>query len=168
MAGAAQDGRILAESRRLRLFTLFILYVAQGVPIGLFWFAIPAWMAAKGADAGDVGYVLGWTALPWTLKLVNGFVMDRYTFLPMGRRRSWIAGSQATMIALLAMAALFSPGVDDLLLLAFAGFVVNMATTFQDVAVDGLAVDITQDDERARASGMMFGASRSGWPPRPR
>ena len=162
MAGAAQDGRILAESRRLRLFTLFILYVAQGVPIGLFWFAIPAWMAANGADAADVGYVLGWTALPWTLKLVNGFVMDRYTFLPMGRRRSWILGSQATMIALLAMAALFSPGVDDLLLLAFAGFVVNMATTFQDVAVDGLAVDITQDDERARASGMMFGGQSIG------
>jgi len=42
---------ILAENRRLRLFTLFILYVAQGVPLGLFWFAIPAWMAANGADA---------------------------------------------------------------------------------------------------------------------
>ena len=85
---------VLAEHRALRLFTLFILYVAQGVPIGLFWFAIPAWMAANGAGAADVGYVLGLTALPWTLKLVNGFIMDRYTFLPMGRRRVWIAGAQ--------------------------------------------------------------------------
>ena len=73
----ATDRRwILAENRSLRLFTLFILYVAQGVPIGLFWFAIPAWMAANGAGAADVGYVLALTALPWTLKLVNGFIMD--------------------------------------------------------------------------------------------
>jgi len=130
----APDGKfILAQSSRLRLFTLFILYVAQGVPIGLFWTAIPAWMAANGASAADVGYVLGLTALPWTLKLVNGFIMDRYTFMAMGRRRCWIAG-----------------------------FVVNMATTFQDVAVDGLAVDIMEEDERARASGMMFGGQYIG------
>jgi MFS transporter, PAT family, beta-lactamase induction signal transducer AmpG len=52
--------------------------------------------------------------------------------------------------------------VDDILLLGLAGFVVNMATTFQDVAVDGLAVDIMEEDERARASGMMFGGQSIG------
>ncbi|RIV89255.1 MFS transporter [Aurantiacibacter zhengii] len=157
------DGRlILAQSGSLRLFTLFILYVAQGVPIGLFWFAIPAWMATNGADASDIGYVLGLTALPWTLKLVNGFIMDRYTFLPMGRRRAWIAGAQCVMIALLIACAVMRPDVDDILLLGIAGFVVNMATTFQDVAVDGLAVDIMEEEERARASGMMFGGQSIG------
>ena len=48
------------------------------------------------------------------------------------------------------------------MLLGIAGFVVNMATTFQDVAVDGLAVDIMEEDERARASGMMFGGQSIG------
>lgn len=163
MASIAEDARmVLVGSRPLRLFTVFILYVAQGVPIGLFWFAIPAWMAARGADAADVGYVLGLTALPWTLKLVNGFIMDRYTFLAMGRRRVWIVGAQATMIVLLAAAALAEPQVDDVLLLGLAGFAVNMATTFQDVAVDGLAVDIMEEEERARASGMMFGGQSIG------
>jgi MFS transporter, PAT family, beta-lactamase induction signal transducer AmpG len=153
---------ILTESRPLRLFTLFILYVAQGVPIGLFWFAIPAWMAAKGAEAADVGYVLGLTALPWTLKLVNGFIMDRYTFLPMGRRRVWIVGAQLVMILLLIACAAVGPGVDDVLLLGIAGFAVNVATAFQDVAVDGLAVDIMEEEEHARASGMMFGGQSIG------
>jgi PAT family beta-lactamase induction signal transducer AmpG len=153
---------ILVQSRRLRLFTLFILYAAQGVPIGLFWFAIPTWMATNGADAADVGYVLGLTALPWTLKLVNGFIMDRYTWLPMGRRRVWIAGAQITMIVLLICAAALAPKADDIVLLGLAGFLVNMAVTFQDVAVDGLAVDIMEEDERARASGMMFGGQAVG------
>lgn len=162
MSQTAGSRWILSESRPLRLLTLFVLYVAQGVPIGLFWFAIPAWMAAHGADAGDVGYVLGLTALPWTLKLVNGFIMDRYTFLAMGRRRIWIIGAQAVMILLLIGCAAVGPEVKDVLLLGIAGFAVNVATAFQDVAVDGLAVDIMEEEERARASGMMFGGQSIG------
>ena len=160
--GVAGSRRILAESKSLRLSTVFVLYIAQGVPLGLFWFAIPAWMAANGANAPDVGYVLGLTALPWTLKLVNGFIMDRYTFLAMGRRRIWIIGAQLAMIVLLVSCAVIGPGATDISLLGFAGFVVNMATTFQDVAVDGMAVDIVEEGERARASGMMFGGQAIG------
>ena len=160
--GRAGNRWILAESRSLRLSTLFILYVAQGVPIGLFWFAIPVWMAANGASAPDVGYVLALTALPWTLKFANGFIMDRYTFLAMGRRRIWIIGAQMVIIVLLVSCALIGPGATDISLLGITGFVVNMATTFQDVAVDGMAVDIMEEEERARASGMMFGGQAIG------
>lgn len=155
-------GLALSQSGRLRLLSVFILYVAQGVPIGLFWFAIPAWMAANGASAGDVAYVLGLTALPWSLKLVNGFLMDRYTFLAMGRRRAWLIGAQLVMIALFLACAMLAPGVEDIALLGAIGFAVNAATTFQDVAVDGLAVDIMEEEERARASGMMFGGQAIG------
>jgi PAT family beta-lactamase induction signal transducer AmpG len=119
-------------------------------------------MVANGASAADVGYVFGLTTLPWTLKLVNSFIMDRYTFLAMGRRRIWIIGAQLVMIALLAGGALIGPGVTDILLLGIAGFVVNMATTFEDVAVDGMAVDIMEEEERARASAMMFGGQSIG------
>ena len=152
----------LSESRTLRLFAVFLLYVAQGVPIGLFWFAIPAWMAANGASAADVAYVLGLTALPWSLKFVNGFIMDRYTFLAMGRRRVWLIGAQLVLIASLLAAAAISPAASDIWLLGAIGFAVNAATTFQDVAVDGLAVDIMEEEERSRASGMMFGGQSIG------
>ncbi|MFO6448633.1 MFS transporter [Erythrobacter sp. NE805] len=153
---------VLERSRPLRLFTLFILYVGQGMPIGLFWFAVPAWMAVNGASAADIGTVAAWTALPWSLKLVNGFFMDRYTYLPMGRRRLWIIAAQMTMVAALLTAALVDPGARDTAILAAIGFAVNVATTFQDVAVDGLAVDIMSEDERARGSGMMFGGQSIG------
>jgi PAT family beta-lactamase induction signal transducer AmpG len=163
LATTAQSGALVLEhSRPLRLFTLFILYVGQGMPIGLFWFAIPAWMAVNGASAADVGSVAALTALPWSLKLVNGFIMDRYTFLPMGRRRAWILGAQAVMIGSLVVAAIINPSVTDVATLGAIGFTVNMATTFQDVAVDGLAVDIMTEDERARGSGMMFGGQSIG------
>ncbi|MCB2047440.1 MAG: MFS transporter [Novosphingobium sp.] len=162
MTSEAWQAGVLVHSRPLRLFTLFILYVAQGVPIGLFWFAVPAWMASNGAKTLDVGYVLAMTSLPWTLKLFNGFIMDRYAFLPMGRRRAWIIGAQSVMIALMLGAAVIQPGVNDVTVLAAIGFAVNLATTFQDVAVDGMAVDIMQEEERARGSGMMFGGQAIG------
>lgn len=153
---------MLERSRPLRLFTLFILYVGQGLPIGLFWFAIPTWMAVNGASAAEVGSVAALTALPWSLKLVNGFIMDRYTFLAMGRRRVWILGAQIVMIASLLIAAVINPAVNDVAILGAIGFAVNMATTFQDVGVDGLAVDIMTEDERSRGSGMMFGGQSIG------
>ncbi|MBX7526511.1 MFS transporter [Qipengyuania vesicularis] len=146
----------------MRLFTLFILYVGQGMPIGLFWFAIPAWMAVNGASAADVGSVAALTALPWSLKFTNGFFMDRYTYLPMGRRRAWILGAQGLMIVVLIVGALLSPAVTDIAILGALGFMLNTATAFQDVAVDGLAVDIMTEEERARGSGMMFGGQSIG------
>lgn len=160
--GAQADWWTLSANKPLRLFTLFLFYVGQGVPIGLFWFAIPAWMATNGASAEDVTYVLGFTTLPWSLKLVNGFLMDRYTFFPMGRRRIWLIGAQIVMIAIFLICALVRPEVDDVMFLAAAGFAANVATTFQDVAVDGLAVDIMEADEQATGSGMMFGGQAIG------
>lgn len=161
--GAAKDLRpALNQSSRLRLVSVFILYVAQGVPLGLFWVAIPAWMAANGASASDLAFVLGLTALPWSLKLVNGFIMDRYTFLAMGRRRVWLIGAQLVLVVSLLVCAALSPAVGDIWLLGAIAFAVNAATTFQDVAVDGLAVDIMEEHERARASGMMFGGQAIG------
>ena len=159
---APNTGLILEQSRKLRLFTLFILYGGQGMPIGLFWFAIPAWMAVNGASAADVGSVGALTALPWSLKLANGFIMDRYIFLAMGRRRAWILGAQGVMILSLIVAAALDPQASDVALLGALGVTVNLATTFQDVGVDGLAVDIMTEDERARGSGMMFGGQSIG------
>lgn len=155
-------GGVLAENRTLRLATIFILYIAQGVPIGLFWYAIPAWMAAQGADAQDIAWVLGLTALPWSLKFVNGLLMDRYSFLPMGRRRGWILGAQLVMIALFISAAIIQPSAQDVLLLGMLSFIGNAATTFQDVGVDGMAVDLLQPGERARGGAMMFGGQLIG------
>jgi PAT family beta-lactamase induction signal transducer AmpG len=152
----------ISEHKNLRFFCIFIMYVAQGVPVGLFFFAIPAWLAANGASALEVGSYVGATALPWSLKFVNGFLMDRFAFLAMGRRRAWLIGAQIVMVAGLLGLALTNPAVTDIALLSTFSFAINAATTFQDVAIDGLAVDLVPDPERARANGLMFGGQSVG------
>ncbi len=165
MAGqndAAGGGLILTRSKPLRLLTLFLFYFTQGFPIGLFFYAVPAWMAANGRSSAETAAVVAVSGLPWTLKLVNGFLMDRYTFLAMGRRRVWIIGAQSLMVLVFLIGAALSPLPGDVALLSAIGFAANMAVTFQDVGIDGLAVDIMAEDERAKASGIMFGGQMLG------
>ena len=152
----------LERSKAIRFLTVFLFYVTQGFPLGLFFYAIPAYMASSGATTGEIASVVGLSNLPWTLKLVNGFLMDRYTFLPMGRRRIWLIGAQATLVAMLLVGAILAPEGRDVLLLSTFGFIINSATTFQDVAIDGMVVDILGEGEQARAGGIMFGAQGFG------
>lgn len=156
------DSLVLSTSKPLRLLTLILFYFTQGFPIGLFFYAIPAWMSASGASTAQVASVVSAASLPWTLKLVNGFLIDRYTFLPMGRRRAWIIGAQGMAVLALLAGALAAPSPGDVFLLSVVAFCANSAITFQDVGIDSLAVDIMPDDERAKAAGIMFGAQLLG------
>jgi len=79
---------ILAERSLLRYISFAALYVAQGLPYGLVLVAMPAWMAKQGLSAGEIGSFTGFVALPWSFKFLGGPVMDRFGYLPMGRRRS--------------------------------------------------------------------------------
>ena len=152
----------LSEHRTLRFVTLFLLYFAQGLPFGLIDFALPAWLAQNGASAAAIGGVLALVALPWTFKLAYGFMMDRYAFLAMGRRRPWIIVGQFGLVAGFLAMAVVNPGVHQISLLAAFAFAVGLASAVQDVAVDGLAVDILPADEIERVNGYMFGGQAIG------
>ena len=89
---------VLTDSKRLRVMALVLLYLTQGFPLGLFNIAIPAWMASQGVGAGEIAAVVATSALPWSLKLAKGFILDRYAYLPMGRRRAWIIGAQFALV----------------------------------------------------------------------
>ena len=152
----------LDENRTLRIFTIFLLYAGQGIPIGLFDFAIPGWMAVNGASASEIGYVVAMAGLPWSFKFLNGFLMDRYTLLSMGRRRVWIAGAQLVIVASLLIFAFIDPGPREYILLGIIAMIVNSAVTFQDVAVDGLTIDILPNSDQGIGGAMMTGGQALG------
>jgi PAT family beta-lactamase induction signal transducer AmpG len=152
----------LSEHRHLRMATLFLLYVAQGLPLGLMEFALPAWMAQSGASAAAIGAVLAALMLPWTFKLAYGFLMDRYAFLAMGRRRPWIIVSQFALVASLIAMAVADPGAAQVGALTAFAFLLGLSSAAQDVATDGLAVDILPPDEIERTNGVMFGGQAIG------
>ncbi|MCH7741484.1 MAG: MFS transporter [Proteobacteria bacterium] len=153
----------LKDHRNLRFFALGLLYVAQGLPIGLFQVAIPAWMASQGLSAAQVGTFIAIAFLPWSFKLLAGPVMDRFSFPPMGRRRPWVLGAQAGIVLALLLIVVVDPDLESgFMLLAGLGFCANSFGAIQDVAVDGMAIDILEEDERARANAFMFGGQTIG------
>ena len=147
--------KILVDSRRLRLTLFTAAYVSQGVPIGLLTIALPAYLAEHGMTLAQIAWYQGIVGLPWGFKLIGGPLMDRFAFPPMGRRRPWILGAQAGLtLSLLSLVAVTDP-LAELGLVVVLAFTVNACAALQDVAVDGMAIDVLPEDERGRANAFM-------------
>ncbi|MBK7377008.1 MAG: MFS transporter [Chitinophagaceae bacterium] len=152
----------LSDNTFLRYFNFIALYFAQGVPEGMLFFGIPAWMAMNGKTAGEIAGFAIVCGLPWSFKFIVAPLMDRYTYLPMGRKRPWVIfGQLGLMAGCIAMAYLPDP-LNNLNLLMAAGFVISFFGAFQDVATDGMAVDIIPIHQQARANGLMWGSKIIG------
>ncbi len=158
----------LSRHQWLRFGTFTAFYFVQGVPIGLFSVALPIYFANAGATGGQVATYTSIIALPWAFKLVVGPLMDRFTFLPMGFRRPWVIGTQTGLALSLVVLSLFSlPGDPSILVLTIFGFGCNVFSASQDVATDGMAIDMLKENERGRANAFMacgqaLGASSFG------
>ena len=146
----------------LRYFSFAILYVAQGIPEGMTLFGIPAWMAANGKTPAEIG---GYTAIifiPFSFKIVAAPIMERFTFLPMGRRRPWIIVGQSGIVATFIAMSLLPDPLNNLGLLTALGFCLSVFITFQDIATDALVIDIVPIGQQAKANGFMWGAKIVG------
>jgi MFS transporter, PAT family, beta-lactamase induction signal transducer AmpG len=158
----SKDWPALTQHTFLRYFSFSILYVAQGIPEGMTYFGIPAWMAMNGKTPMEIGAFLGVIGIPWSFKILVALLMDRFSFLPMGRRRPWVLFGQLGLMVSFIMMSLIPDPLNQLSLLMIAGFWVSFFGAFQDVATDGMAIDIVPVPEQARANGLMWGAKTVG------
>jgi PAT family beta-lactamase induction signal transducer AmpG len=141
---------------------MMVFYVAQGLPLGLFLTAIAAWLASNQMPPAAIASLVATAYLPWSFKFIGAALMDRYTYLPMGRRRAWLIGSQAVILLGLIIAAVAGPAPSDMALITILGVLIFSGGALQDVAVDGLAVDVLKDEEQGSASAFMFGGQSLG------
>jgi PAT family beta-lactamase induction signal transducer AmpG len=156
-------GWFLSTSPRVRYATGALAYFAQGIPMGLLHIALPAWLAVEGVAPAEIAGFLGIIMLPWAFKLVAGPLMDHFEYLPMGKRRPWVIGTQLGMVvSLLALMWLDDP-VRQIGLLMAIGFAINTFTASQDVAVDGMSIDLVPLEEEGRLNAFMSFGKSVGW-----
>ncbi|MEE4350108.1 MAG: MFS transporter, partial [Pacificimonas sp.] len=160
--GAHRAWPSLVENKPLRFAAVMVLYFMQGVPLGLSLVALPAWFVAAGASAVEVGAFVGFAALPWSLKPFTGLLMDRFAYRPMGRRRAWILIAQGCMVAALLALAIAAPDASQIALIGGFCFALNLCATFNDVAVDGMTIDLVPMEERGAINGCMYGSQWVG------
>ena len=152
----------LSESAFLRYFNFAALYFAEGLAQGMLFVGIPAWMAMQGKSPSEIGKFAVACSVPWTFKFIVAPLMDRYTYLPMGRKRPWVLfGHLGLMLSIIAFAFVPDP-LNNLNLFFGAAFLVSSFGAIQDAAGDAMAVDVVPPDQQARANGYMQGSRMIG------
>ncbi|WP_316757550.1 MFS transporter [Pedobacter aquatilis] len=153
---------VLAESARARYFSFIALYFAEGLPMGILFIGIPAWMAMNNKSILEIGSFDVACAFPWTFKFFVAPLMDRYTFLPMGRKRPWVIICQTGLfLSMIGFAFIPSP-LENVDLLIIGGFIISIFGAAQDAATDGLAVDNVPADEQSKTNAYMNGSRMIG------
>jgi PAT family beta-lactamase induction signal transducer AmpG len=147
----------------MRYLTGALAYFAQGIPMGLLHIALPAWLAVEGVSAPRIAGFLSIIMLPWAFKLLAGPLMDHFEFLPMGKRRPWVIAMQFGMVVSLMALMWVDDPVAQIGLLTAIGFVINAFTATQDVAVDGMSIDLVPVEEEGRLNAFMSFGKAVGW-----
>ncbi|MCP9199563.1 MFS transporter [Gramella sp. GC03-9] len=154
--------RSLSDNSRARYFTFSALYTAQGIPEGITYFALPAWLAMNGRSALEIASLVSVMLIPWSFKIIIAPLMDRFTYLSMGRKRPWVIFGQLGLILSFLFLGMVEDPLNNLSGLMMVGFLVNFFGAFQDVATDGMAVEVIPAKEQARANGLMWGSKTVG------
>ena len=137
----------LSENTFLRYLNFSLLYLAQGVPIGITFYAIPAWLAMNNKTPMEIASFVAVIGIPWSFKILIAPLMDRFTILSMGRKRPWVIfGQLGLIISFLAIGFVPDP-LNNLDGLMIAGFIISFFGAFQDVATDGMALEVIPEDE---------------------
>lgn len=137
-----------------KLGLLGTLYISQGLPFGFFTQALPAVMRQQGISLAAIG-LSTLLMLPWGLKFLWAPWVDH------GPRRRWILPLQLASATVLILLALADPA-RSLTWLIVGVLVTNLLAATQDIATDGLAVDLLSHRERGLGNGVQVAGYRVG------
>jgi PAT family beta-lactamase induction signal transducer AmpG len=136
----------LRPGRARVLATLGALYFAQGLPFGFQSKTLQYLLTEKGVSLTVITFA-GALSLPWALKPLWAPLVDRF-----GARRQWIVPLQAALALTLTLAGQYGDG--ELITLLGLVLLMNLLTATQDIAVDGLAVDLLDGAELGSGNAM--------------
>jgi len=154
----AQRGRastlesLKAVTGSWRLASVALLSFASGLPLGLVWIAIPAWLARAGVDIRVVG-LFTLAQAPWSFKLLWSPTMDRYAFPFLGRKRGWMLVSQVALVMLGLALAGVSDHPESVWVIGGLAFAIAIASATHDIAYDAYAVEVLRPEEHGLAVG---------------
>ena len=143
-----------------KLGILGCLYFAQGLPYGFFTLAMPLIMRERGATLPQIG-LASLLTLPWALKFLWAPLVDRYGLPRIGMRKTWLFALQIQGVILFLTMAMMDSG-EGYAWLLWGFLLANFIAATQDIATDGLAVNMLDDHERGVGNGLQVAGYRLG------
>ena len=133
---------------------------ASGLPLYLLINLVPAWLRSEGVDLKLIG-LFALVQFPYTWKFLWAPLLDR--FVPPigvgGRRRAWMALTQAGLLAAIAGLGLLVPGQDVGAILWLTGIIAFLSAT-QDIALDAYRRELLADAELGLGNAVHVNAYR--------
>ena len=118
---------------------------ASGLPLYILFQLVPAWLRTEGVGLKEIGF-FSLIQLPYAWKFVWAPLLDRYSLLPLGRRRSWMLVTQLLLLVSVAGLGFFSP-VSQLWTIAALSVAVAFFSATQDVTLDAYRRELLPDAE---------------------
>ncbi len=146
-------GYLKRRDVRVRLFWIAVLYVAEGLPFGLFSDVFPVAFRESHAPLSESG-VISLLGLPWTLKFLWAPAIDHFR-----HHRLWMLGADLLMAIALGHLAWYH-GVGSAALIAIGFFTVLSSTN--DIAIDGYSLELLEVEEMGVGNGLRIGFYRAG------
>ncbi|MFZ5918720.1 MAG: MFS transporter [Chloroflexota bacterium] len=148
-------------SRYFRLALFGGLYFAQGAIMSYFLTFNILYLGEFGYGEADIGIFQAILVVPFVLKIFLGMLSDAVNLLGLGHRKPYIFIG-LTMQALAAVALAHVSPADGLGGFAIVAFIASIGMALYDTCTDGLALDLTPEDERGIVQGVMVGGRATG------
>ncbi len=152
------SARSITDSRNGR-FTLFgVLYFVQGAMLAYVLVFNNLYLRQFGATAGQLSLLNGLLVVPFVLKIGIGLLSDKVRLtLPLlggGHRVPYISLG-LIIIAICGSAAAFIHPVQMYPLFLLAALIIALGLALYDTVMDGLAIDVTPDEEQGQVQAVM-------------
>lgn len=145
------------------LLLIGALYLAQGLPIGFAFEALPVLLRRAGVPLEVIAWV-PLAGLPWVLKPLWAPLVDNLgRGGRLGRRRAWIIPLQLILAAAMAGLAMITDWQAAALPVVVLTLIASIASATQDTATDGLAAERLHGGALTRANALQSGGMMAGF-----
>ncbi|SDY37917.1 MFS transporter, PAT family, beta-lactamase induction signal transducer AmpG [Collimonas sp. OK242] len=119
---------------------------SSGLPLFILLSLLQAWLSKSGLDVKALG-LFALVMFPYTWKFVWSPLMDRFHFGKLGRRRSWMMLTQASLFVAIGGMGMLNPHTQVAGIACIAALVAFLSAS-QDIVIDAYRREILPDSEQ--------------------
>ncbi|MDO9192111.1 MAG: AmpG family muropeptide MFS transporter [Undibacterium sp.] len=139
-----------------RMLTLVFLGFSSGLPLFILINLVQAWLSKAGLDIKAIGlFTLVMFPYPW--KFLWSPLMDRFSVGKLGRRRGWMALTQAGLFFAIGSMGMLNP-LTQLSLIVGCAILVAFLSASQDIVIDAYTREILSDNEQGLGAAVKVNA----------
>ncbi|KAI0259005.1 acetyl-coenzyme A transporter 1-domain-containing protein [Gloeopeniophorella convolvens] len=156
----------LTREDKKAMVLLVVLYLIQGVPLGLAMDSLPFLLRERLSYSQIAVFTL--SGYPYSLKLLWSPIVDAWFFPSIGRRRSWIIPMQTVLGCIMIWMSynvqeLLDNAADHLYMLTVVFTMLVVIAATQDIAVDGWSLTLLSRENLSYASTCQTIGLNTGW-----